>query len=158
MPISLEEFLNNASLPEMQVQILPDPTLVFTRNKLAEAIEEQPATNRRAASGRGEIMKQLEAIDQQIKDTAVEFRLRALSPEWLDENRELATKAASDETQDVHFQLAMILESLQEPKVDSLDDAKRLRNAIGVPQWKLLMDAIAKLTWEEHPIPFARKI
>lgn len=158
MSISLEEFLNNASLPEMQVQILPDPTLVFTRNKLAEAIEEQPTTNRRAASGRGEIMKQLEAIDQQIKDAAVEFRLRALSPEWLDENRELANKAAEDETQDVHFQLAMILESLQEPKVDSLEDAKRLRNAIGVPQWKLLMAAIAKLTWEEHPIPFARKI
>ena len=154
MPITLEEFLSNASLPQKEVQMCADPSLLFERQQLLEELESKPSKGRRVDAERGTVSARLQVVEQKIAERTVPFKMRALPAEWVDAHRDLATAATKDEAADIEFQLAMLVESLQDPALADVEEARKLRNAVGIPQWKQLMDAIADLTWNEYPIPF----
>lgn len=131
-----------------------DPSLLFERQQLLEELEAKPGKGRRVDAERGTVSARLQVVEQKIAECTVPFKMRALPAEWVDAHRDLAAAATKDEAADVEFQLAMLVESLQDPALADVEAARKLRNAVGIPQWKQLMDAIADLTWNEYPIPF----
>lgn len=150
--MDITEFLAGAKLPETIVPIVRDSSLLADREVLVAqitAMGRRDNSKARRADPLAPLHKQLAELDAKITDEAMQLRMRAARPDWLDEHRELS------ESDDAAYGYAIVAECVVDPAI-TVEQAKALRQAIGQSQWSVVMQAILALTYGEVPrTPFS---
>lgn len=161
----IKALLKNASLPERLVSIVTDRALAAEYQHLSDQLDlaqKRRASDARAGSDIKKIAREIEAVQDKMRASTIEFKLRGMrAAEW----RALkAEHPISDEPNQLDRYLgadtnglfnAAVRKAIVSPQLDD-DDWDNLLDALTEGEWQRFTDAIYAMNEEGTGIPFSR--
>jgi len=145
MPLSVDDFLNGYSGPVEEVPICGRPDLIAEHAKVESEVAEHRGPGGSMAGAPADLLDRLAALEAEIDDTVLVFKLRGLSyGEWTTKQGEHPPKDESMRYDPDTFEPAVIAACAVDPAL-TVDQATRLRDTLPPSEWQALTAAMYRL-------------